>query len=273
MHRSGTSLVTRVLEKMGVFMGWRKDGNDEAVLFQRLNDWVLMQAGASWDFPEPFHVFLRDTDLRPLAADYLRFICRSPHIISYLGPRRMLRHRGLAGLGNRWGWKDPRNTITLPLWLEVFPNARLIHVVRNGVDAARSLEVRRNRNMQGLVERHRRLRPLHGLQLKRTRFGESSRCASLDDAFELWCEYLLWAEESLAETDAPTLEVRYEDLLEAPEAHLQSLLAFTGVDEPATSLPDLLTGFVKGRRQAYLSDPELVEFAEAHRGDLARFGY
>ncbi|MBW1793701.1 MAG: sulfotransferase [Deltaproteobacteria bacterium] len=38
-----------------------------------------------------------------------------------------------------WGWKDPRTTLTLPLWLKLFPKARIIHVIRNGIDSALSL--------------------------------------------------------------------------------------------------------------------------------------
>ena len=25
-----------------------------------------------------------------------------------------------------WGWKDPRNSITLPLWLRLYPEAKII---------------------------------------------------------------------------------------------------------------------------------------------------
>ncbi len=38
-----------------------------------------------------------------------------------------------------WGWKDPRNTFTLPMWLKVFPNAKVIHVLRDKESVARSL--------------------------------------------------------------------------------------------------------------------------------------
>jgi hypothetical protein len=47
-----------------------------------------------------------------------------------------------------WGWKDPRNSITLPVWLKLFPDARVIHIVRNGVDVAESLYRRQQRGFQ-----------------------------------------------------------------------------------------------------------------------------
>ena len=273
MHRSGTTLVTRLLEKMGVFMGWRKDNNHEALFFQGLNDWLLMQSGGSWDFPEPFHVFLRDADLRPLAVDYLRLVCRSPQAFSYLGPVRALKHLRVANLSEKWGWKDPRNTITLPLWLDMFPHARLIHVVRHGVDVARSLEMRRKRNLAALIDRYRRLRVLHGLILKRTRFGESSRCASLSDSFALWRDYMLWADASLSGHGAAVLELRYESLLAEPVSHVERLASFVGVDCPFHIIPDLVSAFVEARGMAYKTDPDLLDFAERHQDQLARFGY
>ncbi|MEM6529500.1 MAG: hypothetical protein AAF653_14480, partial [Chloroflexota bacterium] len=38
-----------------------------------------------------------------------------------------------------WGWKDPRNTLTLAFWLDLFPDANLLLVVRNPMEVARSL--------------------------------------------------------------------------------------------------------------------------------------
>jgi hypothetical protein len=51
-----------------------------------------------------------------------------------------------------WGWKNPRTCITLPLFREVFPEARLLHIVRNEDDIAESFMrriARRNRTTPG----------------------------------------------------------------------------------------------------------------------------
>jgi hypothetical protein len=39
--------------------------------------------------------------------------------------------------GNPWGWKDPRNGATLPLWREVFPEARIL-LIRKQMDERKS---------------------------------------------------------------------------------------------------------------------------------------
>jgi hypothetical protein len=44
-----------------------------------------------------------------------------------------------------WGWKDPRNSLTLPFWREVVPALRIVVCVRNPVEVAISL---RNRNLR-----------------------------------------------------------------------------------------------------------------------------
>ncbi len=51
MHRSGTSMIGRMLEELGLFVGLRKDENNEALFFQEMNEWLLHQCGASWDDP------------------------------------------------------------------------------------------------------------------------------------------------------------------------------------------------------------------------------
>src|SRR5690606_33596327 len=32
-----------------------------------------------------------------------------------------------------WAWKDPRTSLTLPIWREVFPRAQVVHIIRNGI--------------------------------------------------------------------------------------------------------------------------------------------
>src|SRR5438309_5657294 len=49
MHRSGTSLLARLLEIAGVCMGYRKDANFyESVCFLGANRLLLENLGASW---------------------------------------------------------------------------------------------------------------------------------------------------------------------------------------------------------------------------------
>ena len=41
MHRSGTSMLTRLLEKAGLFVGHEKENNWEAWFFPKINQWLF----------------------------------------------------------------------------------------------------------------------------------------------------------------------------------------------------------------------------------------
>ena len=47
MHRSGTSLVSRILDDCGVMMGKDLQEDHESLFFIGLNEWIYDNAGAS----------------------------------------------------------------------------------------------------------------------------------------------------------------------------------------------------------------------------------
>ncbi|WP_297444278.1 sulfotransferase [Desulfurobacterium sp.] len=140
MHRSGTSMLSRILGKLGIFMGWKKEQNNEALFFLRFNDWVLKQAHASWD--NPYNYTLAGPDFRELMTELANKYIKSIRRVQYLGFPDFFKYRSLKELDFPWGWKDPRNTFTLDIWLKVFPNAKIIHIYRNPIDVAESLRKR-----------------------------------------------------------------------------------------------------------------------------------
>ena len=40
---------------------------------------------------------------------------------------------------DHWGWKDPRNSLTLPFWKELLPNLKVVVCVRNPIEVIASL--------------------------------------------------------------------------------------------------------------------------------------
>jgi len=42
--------------------------------------------------------------------------------------------------GEPWGWKDPRNSLTLELWQSLFPDLKVVVCLRNPVEAAISIQ-------------------------------------------------------------------------------------------------------------------------------------
>ena len=59
MHRSGTTMLSKLLEQFGLFVGSKKEENDESLFFYKLNEWLLRQANASWDNPRNLN-FIND---------------------------------------------------------------------------------------------------------------------------------------------------------------------------------------------------------------------
>ena len=63
MHRSGTSILTKSLSKLGVFFGTKLDPNMESLFFQKLNIKIMNIAGSTWYNPEPFANYIDNDKL------------------------------------------------------------------------------------------------------------------------------------------------------------------------------------------------------------------
>ncbi len=273
MHRSGTSMLARLLREAGMFLGWRtQPDHDEARFFQGLNIWALSHASADWDVPERFDDLLDNPSVRHAAVDYLRLSVQSPRAIEYLGPARYVRSRGLVGLDGPWGFKDPRSTFTLPLWLEVFPEARVLHVTRHGVDVAQSLRVREQEFLRRRLETYAARRRRHRVIAARALYSKSLSVLELDNGLSLWDSYVTRSSEHIRAVGARGMEFRYEDFLSSPREVAQRLLDFCGLTAPATGTP-WLDSIDPSRAFAFTRDPELTDLARAHETVLARHGY
>ena len=168
----------------------------------------------------------RDTAGKELALDYLRQRLGSPPAIEFLGPMRYLRVRTLQALDEPWGWKDPRTTVTLPFWLALFPNARVIHLVRNGIDVAESLYQRQMQGQTLAKARWKQYRGLFRFLDKKGWFGTSPRLVRRIEGVRLWEEYLSWADRHTTDLQERLQVVRFEDLVAHPEETLPSILRF-----------------------------------------------
>lgn len=133
MHRTGTSMVASLLHACGIFLGPEDElsepgadnpaGYFEHPDFLKLNEHILAQFGGSWSEPPTLSPGWESSDeLSPLVerAEELLSRARRPY----------------------WGWKDPRNSLTLPFWKRLIPDLKIIICVRSPVEVMRSLIVR-----------------------------------------------------------------------------------------------------------------------------------
>ncbi len=137
MHRSGTSLITRVINLMGAYLGEEEDlmkpspynpeGYWEREDIAHINDNILKHFSLSWHTP------------LPLPQGWVE---------EARGFKKEIQELVQKHFTDKpiWAWKDPRTTILFPLWKEALEEMGIeltvVFVVRCPLDVARSLEKR-----------------------------------------------------------------------------------------------------------------------------------
>lgn len=273
MHRSGTGMLCRLLEKLGLFVGVVKEWNNESLFFQIINDWLLRRCGAAYESPQPFRRTLDTPEERSAAVRWLTGCTRSIWTLPYFGFRRYLRYRHLSRLDIPWGWKDPRNTFTLPLWQEVFPQAKVIHLYRHGVDVAHSLLLRRRRLLNRTIAFCDEIRMGSWLLPDRGRSLYTRRLQTLMGGFSLWEEYMREARAHTRAWGARAMEIKYEDLLASPQAHLQPLVSFCNLQAAPEDIERAIQQIKIGRAYSFRNKPHLQAFAQQVSKRLGEYGY
>jgi len=279
MARSGTSLIAGLLQRLGLFLGHQKFGTDEeATLFYRLNQILLRRIHGEFDNPAPMRYFLRDNSAVEMTVRCLEADVASYRIIGYLGWKQYLKYRSLARYDKPWGWKDPLNVFTLPLWLKLFPQAKIIYIVRNGVEVASSLaelhsritvkRQMRNQKKSDMLSWRRNVE-LYG-------FKGAARCLSLEGSFSLWEEFVSQAEETLACIPNARKAITFENFLVDPKSHLLDLVRFCELADASGSVIDEVARRVDvNRARGFLSSPALASFYDSIKENrwMVHYGY
>jgi hypothetical protein len=280
MHRSGTSLIARLLDELGLFQGKELQEDHESTWFLALNEQLLKRVNASWDQPNAFLTFLRYPEAVDLAVQCLRDDLSGQQISGYFGLPRYLKYRSLSKFDIPWAWKDPRTIFTLPLWLRLFPAAKLIYIVRNGVDVAASLRTREVQELARRVEEYPAKRKKLGgnPMIERASFKGSARCLDLAGGFSLWEEYVAEAEKNLAAVTQKKLFINYEKLIANPadpEHGLGRLARFCDLSVDDTAIQKACAQIDTSRRNAYQTHEQLKAFFEQVKSSrwMTHYGY
>jgi hypothetical protein len=275
MHRSGTAMIARLLDALGLFQGAELQEDHESTWFLELNDLMLRRINAAWDDPGPMVGFLENRDAFDLTRRCLEDDISSSRSREFLGPSReflgkkwSLKSGGLLAHDRPWGWKDPRTLFTLPLWLDLFPDAKLLYIVRNGADVASSLKVREVRELERRRKEFDDKTATSGkFRVSRAGFKGSARCLTLEGGFAVWEQYVAQAEAVLAKVPNPRKVIRFETFLQSPEAPLCEMAEFCGVESGQFAAREAIAkvGLNAGRANAFGADPVLREFYERVR--------
>lgn len=277
MGRSGTSMLSSILEQCGVYMGADQDHNKESLFFQRQNKWLFNQADVRWDSPENFKFVTED--FNKLSVEILNNHLKSFRRVSYLGWRQSLKYRSIYKLDIAWGWKDPRNTYTIDIWSKIFPNAKVIHIYRNPMDVFGSLYNREDGSIlvRGVPTRTGLRKRYYGYKLPSKRlYPQSFRVMDLYGSFNLWKDYInksLSIDKTLQSMQR--LHLSYENILENPFDNIRRLQSFIGLSDNLSSIKSIARGLNIKRKFAFLLDPKLLEFYKNIKDDklLIKLGY
>jgi hypothetical protein len=217
MHRSGTSLTASLIREMGVTFGPTESmmaahpadnaaGYMEQRPLQQLNDSILSAMGGDWMNPPELGPGWQDSEpVRALASG-------AAEQLATLYPEE-----------GRWGWKDPRTSLTLPFWQELIGPMDYVICLRSPAAVAASLELRYNKGI-------RKVRPLLRPGFRRRNW------------YRLWLRY---TEDALRHTEGSRrLVVVYEDYHHERDAVIGRLADFLGL--PPAPVDDKLLGMVRG---------------------------
>jgi GT2 family glycosyltransferase len=207
-------MLTRLLHACGLYLGPKEelmpaqadnpDGFWEHLGFVTLNDELLSELGGAWDLPPKSEENFGDSRLDPLR----------------MKARLLLERFDSAGI---WGWKDPRNSLTLPFWQNVLPGIKTLVMVRNPLEVAHSMKERNGTSYSfGL-----RLWEIYNRRLMNAA-GESNR-----------------------------LVTHYDLFFENPETELQRIANFIGL--PDTKIPSAAKLVATRRRHTHFSIDQLID--------------
>ena len=207
-------MLTRLLHKCGLELGPESelmpaqadnpDGFWENLRFVAINDEVLNQLSAAWDLPPAVSADFKDSKLKPMRM-------KARLLINGFDPNKV------------WGWKDPRNSLTLPFWRDLLPALKTIIIVRHPLEAAHSM--------------HRRNGTSYALGLR------------------LW---EIYNRQLVAHTPPQErIVTHYQAFFDQPEAELQRIAAFTQLPQDQVAAAAALVTFK--RRHTSFTLEQLID--------------
>ncbi len=235
---SGTSIVTRICQQAGFYMGYNFNKFLDAQDFLYFYDkWVHTMLSSK-------RSALTDEKNKEMFHDFLA--CIQKH-------KRVLPNHTIP-----WGWKNVRSMYLVPFFHALYPGMKFIHIVRDGRDVAFIRE------------------PKQLLYYTRSFFDEHYDSLLIPYRLMLLWKATNLTIASYGETNMPGnyLRIRYEDLCENPFGIIKRLLRFLNVQHVDISK---LASEVKrpdsfGRWHVFPFD--LVEnLEELGRDGLVKFGY
>jgi len=245
---SGSRLLTRMLAAMGVYMGANLSDSEDSLDMAELVEHIVLEH----------------------APDYARLFAEGDPALDQLAIAAVTEHLVGRPPDVQWGWKHCETGHGLPVIARLFPNAQVIHLIRDGRDVAFSpfvapkhpywrkiyFGVADLRSWRGLAMTQRAYRA-HGPLFNANRWVNSVTLGRAHGGMlgERYCE------------------VSYEDLVADPLGVAARIAAFLGLQAPALSSEAL--GVKSGRVGKWRAMPEAdtAEVLQLLAPTLSAFDY
>jgi len=245
---SGSRLLTRLLSAMGLYMGANLNDSEDSLDMAELVE----------------HIVLRH------APNYAALFADGDPALETLALASTSEHLQGRPAGARWGWKLCETGHALPVIARLFPDAQVIHLIRDGRDVAFSPFVAPKhaywrkiyfgaadlRTWRGWPMTQRAYRK-HGPMFNAARWANSVTLGRAHGAMlgERYCE------------------VRYEDLVADPAATGARLAVFLRLPSPALSANVLAVDRGRVGRWRSFPERETAEVLQLLAPTLAAFNY
>lgn len=197
--RSGTTLMSKILTRLGVFMGYNLNNAFEDWFFVDVNEHIMDRLDIYWDRPKRPHE-RTNIDTEVVAG----------HVES----------SNAFNIDIPWGFKDPRTSICVDVWMDIFDRLDVeptwIRMKRHPMDVATSLCRRENEKPEHLLKaKEPESRSISTGQIN-TYPPKSRRGMTKQGALDIIREY----EERIPDVGN---EVQFEQLVEDPHSVLDDL--------------------------------------------------
>jgi hypothetical protein len=250
-------------------MGKDLQDDHESLFFIGLNEWIYENAGASWERPAVLSELTGHDQAMEAVREYVSKRVSSRGSKAYSG--RSLK-KGLFEMEEMWGWKDPRNGPCLPVWKSIWPEMKIVHVMRHGVDVASSLKTRNSSHWEGDVSRFKKWLPTYSWRSSKSPIMRGQRSSTMEGALGFWSEQVEMERDILSKIDDKH-SIRYEDLLSDPQKAISELYGYLSIEANPQTLSSIEGKINPSRAFAYRKDPELAQFSSSNSDILVKHGY
>ena len=271
MHRSGTSLLSKIFQNEGVLLGNQKDINNESVFFQNINKWILSSYGCSWNTIEDLEISIDDKRFDMMLFKMKKLI-ESRLNYKYFGLCSFILRKSFFNLKDNWGWKDPRSIVTLPFWMNLFPNAKVIVLLRHPFDVVNSLLERNKLFLEADIKNKNKLASYFLIPfLNIENYSNlSSNIKSFNEGMRLYQNYYKIIKNMKSKYPENVLLIKYEDLVSNKKETISKVFKFNNID--LTEKNNLFMETIYSDRMFNFKSIPNKEYDE-YKNELINYGY